>query len=353
MGIYLICIVLVIVLFKLINHEKALKISFVILAVVASLRKYTVGVDTSQFYHMFTNIGSNPSWDYTVTRYEPGFFYLCKLLFLMCKDGQILIVVTSIFITYSAYKFIKENSPKYYYSTILYICMNIYFSNMNVMRQALASAILLFGYKCLKEKKYLKYLIYIVVAMSFHAVSVAAVLIVIFMLLPNRKLSYCIEILLAVVTFVFGNRFFSMLSSIFGYSGYAESEFGASNYFGSLIAACEVLVVAGTLLFLAFYKKKSAEKLLENKLLVVICLLYIWFSFLVVKMNIFNRISGLFAVYSVVLFPKLLEYVDARNHRSYKIMCVFVPMVYFSSFIVINLLRPEWYGVIPYAFFWD
>ena len=352
MGIYFCCIILTMIAFKLFNYKKALKISFVILAVVAALRKYTVGVDTDQFYRMFTYIGANTSWNYRIARYEPGYFYLCKLLFLLCRDGQILIVVTSLFINYSAYRFIKENSPGYYSSTLLYIFMNIYFSNMNVMRQAVASSILLLGFRCLKEKRYWEYLVYVAIATMFHKVSVAAVLIVVFMVLPDRKLTYILEVFLAVISFVLGKRFFFLLSAVFGHSGYADSEFGVSNYFGSLIAAGEILLVAGLLLFLAFIKKRDAEKLQGDKLFIVICLLYIWFSFLVVRMNIFNRIAELFAVYTVVLFPKLLEYVDARNHRNYKIMCVFVRVVYFTSFVVINYFRPEWYGVVPYQFFW-
>lgn len=354
MVIYLACIVLIVFAFRCLNSQKALKISFLMLAVIAALRKYTVGVDTYQFYRMFTYIGAVPSWDYQVTRYEPGFFYLCKLLYMVCKDGQILIIVSSIFINYAAYRFIKENSNGCCYSTILYVCMNIFFSNMNVMRQAIASSILILGFNLLKEKKYFRYIIVVLIATAFHKVAIAALLIVIFMVLPDKKFTYCLEVVLAVVTFIFGRKFFFLLSRFFGHTGYADSEFGVSNYFGSLIAACEVLVVAGVLMALAFNGSgKYAEKFIENKLLIVICVLYIWFSFLVVRMNIFNRIAGLFSIYSVVLFPKLLGYLKERNSNNYKVMSLAVPGIYFASFIVINIMRPEWYGVIPYTFFWN
>ena len=116
MLIYLILIFAILLVFTIFKKKnKALLISFVLMTLVASLRKYTVGVDTKQFYKAFLLIIADSSWNYSNFRYEPGFYYLCKIIGLITSNAQVLIVVTSIFINLSMYKFIKNNSSDYFF----------------------------------------------------------------------------------------------------------------------------------------------------------------------------------------------------------------------------------------------
>ena len=199
---------------------KALSLSFFLLTMVAVLRKYTVGADTGQWWRVYTVIVTDPSWDFRKYRFEPGFYYLCKILGLIYQNPQIVISLTSIFINYSVYSFIKKNSLDYCLSTILYVITNNYFSNLNVMRQAIAVAILLYGYEYLKRKKYPIYIIFIAVAASFHIVAVAALLWLLFIILPDKRKTVILEVLIGLITFVFYNQFFDLLTRFWGYGGY-------------------------------------------------------------------------------------------------------------------------------------
>ena len=348
MLVYLILIFAILLVFSLSkNKNKALAISFVLITLVAAIRKYTVGADTIQFYRAYTLILRDSSWDYTNFRYEPGFYYLCKILGYINKDAQILIIVTSIFINFSVYRFIEKNSPGYLLSTILYIIMNCFFSNMNIMRQAVALAILLFGFEFLKEKKYIKYILVICIAILFHNVSFAALLLLIFSILPNKKSIYFIEIILALITFLLYKQFFNILTLGFGYSGYATSEYGVSNYFGAVLSALEILLIM-LFLFFSSYKKNIKFDNKNIRLFSIAEILYIWFDLLVIRMNIFNRISGLFSIYNIILIPIIFEHMKKYNKDNYKIATTIFFTIYIASFIIISLYRPEWYGVIPY-----
>lgn len=353
MAIYLVLLLLILFIFKVSNNKNnALVISFILITLIAALRKYTIGADTAQFYRDFTNIVSSYSWDYTDFRYEAGFYYLCKLLGIISKDAQILIIVTSILINFSVYKFIKKNSPDLCLSTILYIITLVFFSNMNIMRQALALAILLFGFEFLKEKKYIKYIIVTLIASLFHTVAFASLLLLLFAMLPNKKSVYFLEFFLAILSFIFYRQLFNMLTLGFGYSGYATSEYGVSNYFGSVLSALEIFIVIGSL-FLFSYSKNSNNSSYKLRVLTIASILYIWFNFLVIRMNIFNRISGLFGIYNIILIPCLLDKMKENNKSNYLIMKKFLVIIYLTSFLIISILRPEWYGVIPYYFFWQ
>lgn len=353
MIIYLILLISIFLFFYVFkNKDKALVMSFIFITVIAALRKYTVGADTFQFYRDFLNIVKDSSWNYTNFRYEAGFYYLCKVLGLLSRDAQILIVVTSVFINFSVYKFIKKNSSDLFLSTILYIITLVFFSNMNIMRQALALAILLFAFELLKEKKYVKYVIVVLIASLFHTVAFASLLLLVFAMLPNRKLVYFIEILAAILSFVFYKQLFNVLTFGLGYSGYATSQYGVSNYLGAILSALETFTIV-VALFLISYSKKAKDNSNKMKLLTIATILYTWFGFLVIRMNIFNRISGLFGVYNIVLIPCLLEKMKDNNKNNYVIMKNSTVVVYLTSFFIISVLRPEWHGVIPYQFFWQ
>ena len=354
MVIYLCLLILIMFVFMIFkNKNKALLLSFILIAIVACLRKYTVGVDTLQFYRAFSKIVSDSSWNYNNFRYEPGFYYLCKLLGKINSEPQILIMFTSIFINMSVYKFIKKNSTDYCLSTILYIIMNNFFSNKKIMRQAIALAILLYGFEFLKDKKYIKYIFAVCIASLFHTVAFSALLLLIFSILPKKRWVYLLEIVLAIVTFVFYSKFFNILTLGFGYSGYMDTEFGLSNYFGSLLSALESLFVMIFLFVVSYNKKKFVKNNYIFRLLSIAIILYIWFSFLVMRMNIFNRISGIYSIYSIVFISYLLDEMKNNNIENYKISRGIILLIYFASFIIISIFRPEWYGVIPYNFFWQ
>lgn len=353
MFIYLALLIIILAIFKIEkNKNKALMFSFVLITLIAAFRRCDIGADTLQFYRDFSNIIADASWKYSNFRYEPGFYYLCKVLGLVTNNAQILIITTSIFINFSICKFIKKNSPDLCLSTILYIITLSFFSNMNIMRQALALAILLFGFEYLKEKKYVKYILIVLVASQFHTVAYASLLLLLFTILPNKRKVYFIEVIAAIVSFIFYKQLFNILTLGFGYSGYATSEFGVSNYFGAVLSALETFIIIGFLILFS-YNKTDKDMSNKMKLCTIASILYMWFSFLVIRMNIFNRISELFSIYNIIFIPCLLEKMNKNNLYNYKIMKFFSISIYLASFLIISILRPEWHGVIPYYFFWQ
>jgi hypothetical protein len=69
-------------------------IFFGVIAIISSLRAYTIGVDTAQFYNAYKLI-SYTDWDYLdLFRYEYGFTVLCKILSYISKDPQMLLIFT-------------------------------------------------------------------------------------------------------------------------------------------------------------------------------------------------------------------------------------------------------------------
>lgn len=349
MLIYIIGVILILLLFKFLTKNKALVLSFIILFIISALRKYTVGIDTKQYVDQFLKIGEM-SFPFTDSRYEFGFDLLNNLLFKITSNPQILIIVTSLIINSAVCYFIYKNSNNFLLSTLLFIFLSIYFNYMNVTRQAIAISVLLFGYSELKEGHTFRYLLFIIAASMFHSVALLAL---IFILLKyiNFDISFIVFLVFsALFCFVFGKQIFNLLTIILGkYDGYLETEFGQSNYFGSLLSFLQDTVLVLLCSYSCYSQKVKNNNILETKLVS----LYLVFLFLVMRINLFNRLSGLLSIYMINFIPNKLHEIKLVNKKEYHAVLTLILLISIGSFITINLLKPEWNGCSNFQFFWE
>ena len=187
MFIYIIVMFLILSIGLFFNVNKSYKLGkyylifiFSILTLLSALRNISVGVDTSQYYEAYKLIGTIEWNELDKLRYEIGFSLLCKVLNYISSNPQLLLIVTSIFINSSVGLFIYRNSNNVVLSSFIFITYNLYFNYMNIMRQAIAIAIVLFAYEYLKNKKIIKYSILVLIASLFHTSSIICLLFIIF-----------------------------------------------------------------------------------------------------------------------------------------------------------------------------
>ena len=158
MSIYILLLLYLLFLSLIFLNKKFNKLVFIILAftpfvAISGFRSFSVGVDTQQFVNAYSRIINMSPNSFDLLRYEYGFSYFCWLLGKISTNPQILIFITSLFINISVGRFIYKNSDNVYLSVILYLLCNFFFSYMNIMRQAMAIAILLWGYEFIKDKQ--------------------------------------------------------------------------------------------------------------------------------------------------------------------------------------------------------
>lgn len=359
MILYFLIIFLIIIFFVFLKRKTALLLSFIILSLMAGLRKYTVGADTLQFYEAFNNIGQTNDWTFSEFRYEYGFSLLCKILYIIFRNPQSLIFFTSIFINFSVFIFIKNNSKDYFLSTMLYIFLNYYFNYMNIMRQAIAIGIMLLFYRFLKEKNYLVYLLGIIIAFFFHKTAIVGLLLIIVKIMNRYKYFNSFLLICGIVAFLFYKQIFMFGAGILGdyYLAYFNSEFAESNYFGSLIMFLENFCIVASCSYV-FYRTKAKNRSDNSKFLITVSIIILISMALIMRMNIFNRVSAIFEIYLIIFVPNILYDFRASNrvatiknaqlYTTIKYFCIFLTLLFFLG---INFLRPEWYGVSIYEFF--
>ncbi len=376
MLIYLILIIVILVvgcLFK-VNETKLrqkvyLLFVFLMLATVASLRAYTVGMDTIQYYTNYEVIAKMDWQAHTDIRYEFGYFALCKILNYISPDPQLLIIVTSCFICFSVGFFLYKNSNDVIFSSFLFITLNIFAFYLTAMRQALAISIILLGIGLLKKPKFRNiafYILIILLAMQFHNSAAIMIIPIFFVKIKYTNTSFLVTLIVTAAMFVVAPLIWQLMLKVFpSYAGYTDSEYADSNYFAAAIntVICLVMLFFGLLFSnknnrLQAGNKQTVAAYGNNHKLVLsydftAYLLTFALAFLTIsmRMTLLARFSSYFTAYYIIWIPNITA--EMTNQKD-KTFITFLTMVFtMAFFMVIALFRPEWHSVIPYQFFWE
>ena len=128
--------------------------------------RYNIGWDYYDYIDIFEQIRVlNSLWD---VRYEPGFVLLTRAMTLFIHNHVVMYGVYQIIILLPVMWFIYRYCKDIWLATWLYATLTFFYISMNFTRQALACSIALLGYKFLRERKPIPYILIVLLAASFH-----------------------------------------------------------------------------------------------------------------------------------------------------------------------------------------
>lgn len=309
-----ICMFIISILFTYLSTKaknKIYKIIFQILAtlpfVVVSAIRYDVGTDYFfryvPNYNVFVNNG-------TVDSLEPLFIILIRICIFFSKDYVALFIATSIIINVLIMFTIFKYSKNPVISVIIYFCASFYFQSMNLVRQFIAMAILLIGYRIIlldNKKKYL-YIIFVLIATLFHSMS-AVFLLLLFTEKKEIKFKHCMIIIALilllggyighVVDFIVTNTPLNEITNIAKYVKYFKTGGDLS------IAAIAVEVAVYIYIYCMFDKIKEKNSVVDKEAiffmnmqtLALICMV------MNVHFELFFRIALVFSIFQIISIP--------------------------------------------------
>lgn len=139
---------------------------FLILAVrkpISDMIKYC------EYYSVFGKM----SWGELLNfEWEKGYTFINKILYMINPSTRFFIIVTSAFSLIGPYVFIKNYSKNYLMSTLMFVAMNFFGYYYYVIRQVMALSILLVSIRFIKNKKFVNFLICVLIATLFHKSSI-------------------------------------------------------------------------------------------------------------------------------------------------------------------------------------
>ncbi|MBI9014104.1 MAG: EpsG family protein [Clostridiales bacterium] len=329
-----------------------LGVVFTLFTLFMGLRKDSVGNDTYVYIDLFKKISTLKEYHTFSSRYETGFLIINYLISLFSESYTVYLMVTAIFVNFFAARFIYNNSVNPWLSTILYFSLGYWSLGMSSVRAALSISVVLIAFDFVKKNKILGFIATILVASTIHS---GALILLFLLLIKKMKPSYrtlgrvLIGTILLYISF---DYLFDFVLVIFPKYKY----YLGTVYLDGNIKIASVLNLVISILILIFYQvelnsnSKSKDQESPNIFFPAL-LLGIVIQVLSFKFRVLDRVAQYMLISTIIILPITINKIKSKKHRT--IYTVSASLVFIFYFIVIQVMRPYWYGVIPYDFFFS
>lgn len=319
---------------------------FVQFVLIQGLRDYSVGIDTAN-YVKYYNAFSHKDFFHMLAHPQYVFEVGYMILMYVCKNlgvpTRMFIIIVAIIINFLYFRFIYKESNDFVLSLWLFICMEYFTLSFTTYRQIIAMGFIVNSFIYLKDDKYLKFSIFVLLAASFHKSAL------IFVIVPIIKFIYrLIDERSKIGKFLVLNRFalasLAIVILIFIKPLIIDvvtklyPNYSAGGELGMLFF--EILVVLfATLMCEHLTEEKTKLRFYQLFILLSTCVQYCTTIFFMI-----NRVTLYFYVFSIVGIPYCLYLVkDMRTRR------IFLMAILLLSFIEYYYVTMDMYNVVPYV----
>lgn len=322
-----------------------LYVPMVMFILLAGLRAETVGTDTANYARLFQNITWNDVIGNTNFVYEL-YSFLIKQIF---HSNIVFNILNAVIINYSIMKFIEKYSTDYMISYWVILGTGVFFNSMNQCREYMAIAFLLWATDSILENKIKKFLIFSLLAIFTHNISVIMV-IALFGLkfVKTIKIKYIIPIFVGLLI-IYRNydSIIDLFVNLFPrYQIYMQEWVGlyTGGYSISRLIYIGVLCAIEIIALFSYQKQENKEVRVnqEEFYFALINMINIVVQILVFKVSLLLRVAMLFDIVIFVLLPSIIT----KYFRN-KLLINGILYICMGVFMTI-LLRSDGSGVMPY-----
>ncbi len=284
-------------------RERFIKLLLLLLICVSGFA-YRLGGDGLLYFHEFKQYGniSDLSYNYLMgfKGRMPGWVLLCTLCKTVTDSYWFFKIVHALIINIAYVAVIKRSTP-YVFTGILYYFLLIYFNqNFSIMREALAISFFFFSIPSFFEGKWLKYYLYILLAISFHEGSAFLLLLPMIKLFGMNKYSISFYFVLGFLFILNASSVLGLIADIqfdgeiqgkiFHYTKDIDTQYEFS-FYGNVVL--NIMIP----LFIVVYSIKN-HIIIKYKYMAIIGIA-VYLSSLVVP--IFYRLSNYFLIFNYML----------------------------------------------------
>lgn len=325
------------------NIKKVVWLIVLLISLVAGLRAVSVGIDTRTYDHVFRLIENG-----TIKRVygmEKSYIYICSALLKIWANNHFLFFIFAwISNALIIFRLWKDREFIAFRWSIFTYCIGFFPFSLNGMRQFVAIAIIFYATSFIKEGKYVKFILSIMIASLFHTTAIIGLAYLpfelIFMKYFDEKRKRNI-FLLILVGGVFGVSRVLQLTSIY------------SKYFDRPSSSIGLMMVVKLLLLLlsiaAFELPKEEDKR-------YFCLSQRWCYFIGVLLNSLSyvflymgRIGWYFYIFETVYIGQLFK----SEQRTIWTLLVKMSYVVILFYYLYDNITHGGQGEVPYRFFWQ
>ena len=324
-------------------------ICFLEFAFIAGFRAWDIGNDTLPYIYTF--IASAAHLDLSISHMEKGYLAYNKLLALFTSNPQSLLIANALITLSSIFVFIKRYSSVVLLPVLLFLILS-FGNTMNLMRQYLAVAIVLWGVPFIIQRKFIAYALCCCGAATFHQ-SVIVALGLYFIYPLQFKLKHLGWILIGtLLVFVFIAPLVDRVISITGrYGSYRGNILlGETTKLASVVKMLVQVVITSFCLFSYRFVFKRASNVVSGlnvSFLLWCSVLACCFQFISIRGTVMERLVVYFSIFNIISLPLFVRCYP-RGIRAFVAIGLLGCFVLYQS--IIFVYRPEWNYILPFRF---
>lgn len=278
---------------------------------------------------------------------ERGFALMVNVLHKISDDPQFFFAVTSFVFCVIYIYAIYKNSINPVYSIFLFVVNGDYFFSMNGIRQAIAIAIALLTLPYVKNRDWMKMLIVIFVASTFHMSAWFFTLLYIVVKIEWKPLMYFNTVFF---TFVFANviklLIFPFLEK---FTTYGRFFLETSSYAESNIDWARFFIYMSFFVFMS-YGYRAVKENIDLKIMYSA----VWISLIIVALGIamprnVTRLALYMNPIIAIYTPEMTKCITNKRFR----LVMNYAIVFCYTAICVIWLNNGWHNALPYQAFWS
>ena len=293
----------------------------VVLIVFAGLR--TGYNDTDTYRWMYDSVVKNIDMygsltdgiDWLKIGENPGFFFVMRIMAKLKFSTQSYIMAFSIFYVSVNLWFFKKYSCNIWMSIIVYIAFAGYVFSLAAIKQCTAMALCLLATDRAINKKYIQFVIFVLLGSLFHAYSLMYLIVPFLFFRPWS--SYTVVMLIIFGAVGFGMQ--TLVGTLLDVTDMMGESYDASSFVGEGVHPMRLLVTAVPL-FISALTTEQIRKHNERDQYVIVNLTMlnaeIMFVALFGTANYFARLANYFIPFQAVSIPWLLKHYDDRGESA-------------------------------------
>ena len=278
----------------------------------AGLRSTNIGADTAIYLKALNYYKSLPHDKILNAKliypfdFEIGYFILTKICaFFSFSNAKFLFLIACL-IYIPVFKFIYDYSENPFMSTMTYLAFGFFGYSLGIFRQMIAISICLMGFKYVLERKLYYYIIFILLAMTFH--TTAIIMLPMYWLNKINLENKFYQILFVEATlFIFARKIVNVFIFLAPkYTGYVG---GMYDIHGGSYTMLFIL----NILFVLSYRCYMIDKTKFDEMSIKALVVAMYLQVVSYSMQIFGRIVPYYSIYMVLVIPCLIRAIFKKN----------------------------------------
>lgn len=263
--------------------------------------RFKVGYDYEMYAVGFFNMAVDGFSVMTYFDWEIGYIIINKLLgCFTAAQGPIMILTSFLSLIGPGY-LIARYSKSPFMSVFLYVNFYLFYLDMNFIRQAIAMSVLCFAYGFLRDKKFWRFLLVVLLAATFHFAVIYMVAVYLVCLLKINSRTFLLYLFGLFYYFMLADNILSFVLKRF------HTEYSGSVYIKNGLYFCFAvipLILAILMVFLSYYLRNIPRTM---EIMIHFTLMTAFWQVVMTKHALFERFSYFTMLFMVLAVPEAIE----------------------------------------------